>query len=43
MKRVRAIGFFVPHHFGVTVVGYLRTESLNLYTGDALILDEPTG
>lgn len=33
----------LAEQLGVTVVGYLRTESLNLYTGDALILDEPTG
>jgi len=31
----------LAEQLGITVVGYLRPESLNLYAGDALLLDSP--
>lgn len=31
----------LAEQLGITVVGYLRPESLNLYSGDALLLDSP--
>jgi len=29
----------LAEQLGITVVGYLRSESLNVYAGDAVLLD----